>query len=224
MNKVWVRRGLDNYQRGWITRCSPHDVGAESAAGPDRGTDALAPGTIGHPEQRAVAGFLLRAGTGKQHAVRPIQHRFAESQCLDQHTRRLQALAHRFRYLFRYVAKRLYLVHRLVQAGLELLREILLVLVRVHRFVIRDREQFGEELDEPFLKHVAREGLLQRVRRVARRHVINHRLVQRLYRRPAQHRHRPVHLIEQRQRFVLRLSREHRHRLCNNNKNTHGRD
>ena len=150
--------------RGW----SPHDIGAESTAGPDGGTDALAPWTIGHPEEGGVAGLLLGACAGEQHAVGPVQHRFAECQRLDQDPGRLQAFRDRFRDLDRYVAERLDLFHRLVQARLELLREILLVLAGIHGAVIRDREQFGEELDEPFLKHVPRQRLLQTVRRVAR--------------------------------------------------------
>lgn len=165
--QIGPRGGHGNYEN-WIALCSPHDISAESAAGADSGTDALAPWTIGHPEQRAVAGFLLRTGTGKQHAVCSIEDRLAKSQCLHEYPRRLEAFADRLRDLLRYVPERLNFVHRLVQAGLEFFREILIVLVRVHRIVIRDRKQLREELDEAFLKHVARKRLLQCVRCVAR--------------------------------------------------------
>lgn len=113
----------------------------------------------------------------------------------------------------RHVAKWLYVVHRFIQAGLELFGEILAILL-TEDDTIGDGEERREEFAEALLQRFPRQRLLEIVRGVGGRHVVHQRLVERQDQGPAHHRQRAVHLVERAQRLVLRLSQQDNHRVC----------
>lgn len=194
----------------------PHDVGAESPAGHHVPVYAPALGAVGHPEQGLVAALLL-AAPREHESVGLLEHALAERQRLDQDPGGLQALAEGSPDLLGYVAEGLELLHVLVQAALELVGKVLLARYRVNRLVVGYGEEPVEELGESLVQHVLAQRLLEALVRVGRGDVVDHRLVQAVYRRLALDGHGPVDLVEQRQGLVLGLSSQHRDRFCNVN-------
>ena len=121
---------------------------------------------MGHPQQSLVTRLLLHTRTREQQSVSLLQHTFSQRQRLDQYPRSFQTLAERVADLLGNIAERLDLVHRPVQAALELVGEVLLSLHRIDRPMVGYREELREELGEALVEHLLAQWLLEVLSRV----------------------------------------------------------